>query len=369
MIELQCTYCGKVFEKNPAEVERSTKRNNHFCCREHYDKYRGVREKATYECAQCGNSIIKSASLKDKRTNHFCSCKCYNKWRSIHLKGENNYNPKAKESKDVQCDYCNKDYRLPRYRLKIIKKHNFCSLGCKYAWHKKNNRVMVECDNCGGVVNKDFSQVKNNKNNFCSRECYIKWRAERKPKYICDVCNKEYSVSAGRYKNKAQHYCSTECLRKGYKGEGVYNYNSVDCVCGMCNKKFIKKRVFVEESNNDFCSRECYFEYRRTHAAPKAFLVNLRGLGVMRRWKKAVSKRDKGICQRCGDVKNIEIHHVVHFRDIINNNNIKTVEEALECKEIWDVENGMILCADCHADEHGDLFFMRYDKSKIKDNE
>jgi uncharacterized Zn-finger protein len=171
MGKVKCAYCNKAFEKSLSEIKRSTKRDNHFCCRKHYDIWRGVKEQKTYVCAQCGEEFKKSASLYDKRDNHFCGQQCYNDWRSEHLKGENNYNPKAKESKNMQCDYCNKKYRLPQYRLKIIKEHNFCCWDCKLAWHKENSRVVAECNNCKKELDRELNQVKNNILNFCNQNC------------------------------------------------------------------------------------------------------------------------------------------------------------------------------------------------------
>lgn len=66
-------------------------------------------------------------------------------------------------------------------------------------------------------------------------------------------------------------------------------------------------------------------------------------------WRNKVFTRDNFTCQECG--KNhcwIEAHHIKEFNKIIKENNIKTFEEALICKELWDVDNGKTLCLDCH---------------------
>jgi len=41
------------------------------------------------------------------------------------------------------------------------------------------------------------------------------------------------------------------------------------------------------------------------------------------------------------------------FSDIINNNNITTMEAALECSELWNLNNGITLCEDCHNKTKG----------------
>ena len=34
--------------------------------------------------------------------------------------------------------------------------------------------------------------------------------------------------------------------------------------------------------------------------------------------------------------------------DVISENKIKTFEEAINCKELWDITNGRTLCITCH---------------------
>ena len=36
------------------------------------------------------------------------------------------------------------------------------------------------------------------------------------------------------------------------------------------------------------------------------------------------------------------------FSDIIIENNIKTLEDALQCKQLGDINNGITLCKKCH---------------------
>ena len=68
-----------------------------------------------------------------------------------------------------------------------------------------------------------------------------------------------------------------------------------------------------------------------------------------REWKIAVFKRDKHKCCWCGKKdKTIQADHIKPFWLIVKKNNIKTLTEALECKELWDISNGRTLCEKCH---------------------
>ena len=63
-------------------------------------------------------------------------------------------------------------------------------------------------------------------------------------------------------------------------------------------------------------------------------------------------KRDNYTCQLCGQRgERLQLDHFpTPFSIIIVKNNIKTLNEALNCKELWDLSNGRTLCLDCHKE-------------------
>ena len=83
-------------------------------------------------------------------------------------------------------------------------------------------------------------------------------------------------------------------------------------------------------------------------------LVRLRQSPQNRQWRLSVFKRDDYTCRRCNDDKggNLEAHHIKFFKYIIEQQKIKTFEEALKCKELWDINNGRTLCKECHKKYH-----------------
>ena len=70
-------------------------------------------------------------------------------------------------------------------------------------------------------------------------------------------------------------------------------------------------------------------------------------------WKSNIFKRDDFICQYCkkrgGD---LEAHHIKKFSIIIREYEIKNIQDALNCSELWFVSNGITLCKNCHKKEH-----------------
>lgn len=67
-------------------------------------------------------------------------------------------------------------------------------------------------------------------------------------------------------------------------------------------------------------------------------------------WRRDVFTRDDFTCQRCGTKGGwIEAdHYPKKFSDIFHENKIKTLGEALNCKELWNINNGRTLCKKCH---------------------
>lgn len=77
--------------------------------------------------------------------------------------------------------------------------------------------------------------------------------------------------------------------------------------------------------------------------------ILIRQLFKYRQWRSDVFTRDNFTCQDCfvrGGY--LEAHHLKEFSIIVKENNIKTTEDALNCEELWNINNGATLCKKCH---------------------
>lgn len=77
-------------------------------------------------------------------------------------------------------------------------------------------------------------------------------------------------------------------------------------------------------------------------------------------WRETVKKRDDFKCQRCKKkfwdkrikkFKSLQVHHKKSLERIIKENNMTDIEEALSCNELWDINNGIVVCEKCHCKE------------------
>lgn len=65
--------------------------------------------------------------------------------------------------------------------------------------------------------------------------------------------------------------------------------------------------------------------------------LQIRKCNKYKDWRQTILNRDKET------LKNLQVHHKDPFRDIILRNNITSVEDAEECKELWRIGNGITI--------------------------
>lgn len=75
-------------------------------------------------------------------------------------------------------------------------------------------------------------------------------------------------------------------------------------------------------------------------------------------WKAKCLVRDNFTCQKCGfynipDKPHISIHvdHIIPFYTLMDKYNIQSIQQARECAEFWDENNGRCLCSKCHKED------------------
>lgn len=74
-----------------------------------------------------------------------------------------------------------------------------------------------------------------------------------------------------------------------------------------------------------------------------------------RQWRSDIFHKNNFTCQICfvrgGTYLNAD-HYPKMFSEIIESNEIKSLEDALNCQELWDINNGRTLCKSCHKKFH-----------------
>lgn len=66
-------------------------------------------------------------------------------------------------------------------------------------------------------------------------------------------------------------------------------------------------------------------------------------------WRSEVFQRDGWTCQTCHQKSYVTAHHIKSFSSILKEYKISNQEEARKCSELWDIDNGVTLCEECHS--------------------
>jgi len=77
-------------------------------------------------------------------------------------------------------------------------------------------------------------------------------------------------------------------------------------------------------------------------------LNKIRNMFYYKEWRKKVFRKDYWTCQICGTKgKKIWADHIKPFSLIIKENKIKTIINAKNCEELWNINNGRTVCQNC----------------------
>jgi endogenous inhibitor of DNA gyrase (YacG/DUF329 family) len=239
-------------------------------------------------------------------------------------------------------------------------------------WNYQGGKREVPCCICGNITLRFPCQIVNNP--VCSEECEIilkreqalnmglgnicgkdhpNWKNEND--VICLNCGKEFHVNYGSHTGK---FCSNKCNGEYYSGKNSPNWNNniKVSVCPQCKKEFRHSR---ETEYQLCCSKECQTKY---YVGERANVwkggVSLLGARIRmtipgKEWITAIFERDNYICQECGNIGGyLNAHHIIPFSELLNKNHITSVEEAILCEELWNIDNGITLCKECHKGRH-----------------
>ena len=121
-----------------------------------------------------------------------------------------------------------------------------------------------------------------------------------------------------------------------------------------------KKRDYFGENNpwyGKHPSKEVREKMRQSKIKEHTPLYNLiRNSVKSDQWSRDILRRDDYTCQSCGKRGSyLEAHHIVGFKQLFKEFDIKTFEQAMNTKELWSLNNGIALCRSCHkkTDNYG----------------
>jgi 5-methylcytosine-specific restriction endonuclease McrA len=192
----------------------------------------------------------------------------------------------------------------------------------------------VTCANCQKEFSKSLYDINRKKTNlhYCSYACH--GQAQRTQVEIaCEVCARLFKIKPYRLR-KGKVFCSYACKVAGLGGGSTLVY------CDQCGEEIHRKNAEVKQHN--FCSRPCMGKWQSEHIKGENS-PSWRGgyqpyYGAD--WKtnrRLACERDGHICQACGSVDDLEVHHIKPVRLFPNTNDANGLT------------NLVTLCRFCHV--------------------
>ena len=210
---------------------------------------------------------------------------------------------------------------------KTIYKKDNCSLLC---WNSRVKYCSVKCSNTfrrGKSFTNSGSFKKGHElfaNDTRKKRCGANnnlWRGGMKS-LTCKICSTEFLAEP--YELSKRKFCSAPCRREWEKSP--------------------EYRLAMSEVHRERVAKGLHNLYRGIAQVKK----DIRHCLQYRLWRESVFKRDNYRCQFCGIQGEMNADHIKSFGVILLENDIKTLEQALNCAELWDVNNGRTLCVPCH---------------------
>lgn len=209
------------------------------------------------------------------------------------------------------------------------------------------NKISTKCIVCG-------KERARGSKSFCSRSCFYKYQDKRLT-LICP-CGTKFKIKKVEIERGRGKFCSSACYWESLKGKGWspgtrFKKGNKPWNKGLKGKDYLSKEALEKMAVWKGKSGEGTSNWK---GGTTPLGQSIRSLNCYKKWREAIFQRDNWTCQHCGTRcqkgNKVIIHadHIKPFYKILEENKIKSVEQAKQCKELWDVNNGRTLCILCH---------------------
>ena len=151
---------------------------------------------------------------------------------------------------------------------------------------------------------------------------------------ICEYCENVFVPKNSENPNK---YCDEICFGLAQKEET--EHVTFTCKRDDCNSERTVYKNYYEKYNPEYCSVDCNMSGKENYFW-NGGNNNIRQSKEYRNWRKEIHKQSEE-CEECSASNNLQAHHIV---PISKNEELAT-----------DIENGKLLCGDCHSKKHENL--------------
>lgn len=117
-----------------------------------------------------------------------------------------------------------------------------------------------------------------------------------------------------------------------------------------------ERRAIVVRKISNTMKKQCGKPERKAKFLPS---IIIRETDLYKEQRELAKKRDDHTCQTCGFKYKpytkadkghypLHVHHIKAMYSIVKANRIESLEEAMECKELFNLDNLQTICVPCH---------------------
>ncbi len=170
--------------------------------------------------------------------------------------------------------------------------------------------------------------------------------------WICKSCNKKYSLQ-NKEKIKNYHHKYYKLKHPEKKQRVAWNKGKK---CPQLNGPRKKGSTPWNKGTKDLCKPNSG-SFKKGSIPPNKIGEGIsrlnkliRGMPEYFEWRNHIFGRDLYTCRHC-NIRGVyfEAHHKKELWRIIKEYNMKTIIDARNCIELWDLNNGITLCKECHG--------------------
>lgn len=217
--------------------------------------------------------------------------------------------------------------------------------------------MIISCDFCKKLFKKKKSHIKNT--NFCCRKCYGQWQSENRRgknnsmygRKRLDLIERNKSIEhIEKVRKSLMGHVISEETRKKIGDANRGRKPTIEQLKTLRTNWIGRKHS--EETKKKMSEWQRGEKSHRWKGGISKLNKLIRGLMEYNDWRIKVYEKDKYICQMPGCNHRdhcLVAHHVKTFSNIIKENNISSTDDARDCKELWNIDNGITLCDDCHS--------------------
>jgi hypothetical protein len=150
---------------------------------------------------------------------------------------------------------------------------------------------------------------------------------------------------------RLKHYKSIKCpscSRRGRKMPPITQEHR-DKIAAA-NRRRIYKPHTQQTKDKIKLAKEKYLDCIIEH--PTLLRREISNRTCYKEWRENVLRNSNFVCSSCLVNRATDAHHKIKFVDIIKTLGVNTLRKAIDCLFLWDTNNGIALCKQCHKKEH-----------------